>query len=278
MSRIGSGLLVLFFAAAAVADDKPKPRVSPAERLAALQKEYKGSEAAYYKAAGALPDTPEGNKKAQELYQAYDKKRADLFMEAVELAKADPKSDVGFAALEWVLTIPRSFYLPAGKPGLELLTEHHAANPKVGKVVAWVGSMNPRGVPSEAAANALIEAVAKKSPDKAARAQAVLAKAWQAKAKFASAEFRKEPDADRLAAEADKAFEAVLKDYADSPRLIREDAGTVGDIARSELFELRHLRVGKAAPEIAGEDLDGAKFKLSDYRGKVIVLDFWGDW
>jgi hypothetical protein len=32
------------------------------------------------------------------------------------------------------------------------------------------------------------------------------------------------------------------------------------------------------APEIAGEDLDGVPFRLSDYRGKVVVLDFWGDW
>jgi hypothetical protein len=278
MRHIGSGLLVLLLAVAAAADDKPKPRASPAERLAAIQKEYKDAEAAYYKAAGPLPDTPEGHKKAQERWQAFDKKQADLFMEAVELAKADPKSDVGFAALEWVLTIPRSFYLPAGKPGLELLTEHHAANPKVGKVVAWVGSLRPRGEPSEAAASALIEAVAKKNPDKAARAQAFLAKAWQAKAKFAAAEYRKEAGADRLAAAAEKAFEAVLKDYADCPRLIRANAGTVGEMARSELFELRHLRVGKSAPEIEGEDLDGAKFKLSDYRGKVVVLDFWGDW
>ena len=28
----------------------------------------------------------------------------------------------------------------------------------------------------------------------------------------------------------------------------------------------------------AGEDLNGVAFKLSDYRGKVVVLDFWGDW
>ncbi|MBT7257007.1 MAG: redoxin domain-containing protein [Planctomycetaceae bacterium] len=34
----------------------------------------------------------------------------------------------------------------------------------------------------------------------------------------------------------------------------------------------------KVAPEIAAEDIDGVKFKLSDYRGKVVVLDFWGDW
>ena len=38
------------------------------------------------------------------------------------------------------------------------------------------------------------------------------------------------------------------------------------------------LEVGNLAPEIQGEDLDGVKFKLSDYRGKVVVLDFWGDW
>jgi hypothetical protein len=38
------------------------------------------------------------------------------------------------------------------------------------------------------------------------------------------------------------------------------------------------LEVGNQAPEISGEDIDGKKFKLSDYRGKVVMLDFWGDW
>jgi cytochrome oxidase Cu insertion factor (SCO1/SenC/PrrC family) len=38
------------------------------------------------------------------------------------------------------------------------------------------------------------------------------------------------------------------------------------------------LRVGTAAPEIAGEDMEGTSFKLSDYRGKVVLLDFWGNW
>jgi cytochrome oxidase Cu insertion factor (SCO1/SenC/PrrC family) len=36
--------------------------------------------------------------------------------------------------------------------------------------------------------------------------------------------------------------------------------------------------IGRPAPEIEGEDLDGKTFKLSDYRGKVVVLDFWGNW
>ena len=38
------------------------------------------------------------------------------------------------------------------------------------------------------------------------------------------------------------------------------------------------LQVGNEAPDIIGKDLDGVGFKLSDYRGKVVVLDFWGDW
>lgn len=36
--------------------------------------------------------------------------------------------------------------------------------------------------------------------------------------------------------------------------------------------------IGMIAPEIEGKDLDGVSFKLSDYRGKVVVLDFWGNW
>jgi cytochrome oxidase Cu insertion factor (SCO1/SenC/PrrC family) len=34
-------------------------------------------------------------------------------------------------------------------------------------------------------------------------------------------------------------------------------------------------KVGSAAPEIQGIDADGVAFKLSDYRGKVVLVDFW---
>ena len=38
------------------------------------------------------------------------------------------------------------------------------------------------------------------------------------------------------------------------------------------------LAVGKLAPDFEAKDADGVAFKLSDYRGKVVVLDFWGYW
>jgi thiol-disulfide isomerase/thioredoxin len=36
--------------------------------------------------------------------------------------------------------------------------------------------------------------------------------------------------------------------------------------------------VGKAAPKLEGESLSGDAFKLTDMKGKIVVLDFWASW
>ncbi len=36
--------------------------------------------------------------------------------------------------------------------------------------------------------------------------------------------------------------------------------------------------LGDLIPEIEGKDFDGERFALSDYEGKVLMIDFWGDW
>ena len=61
-------------------------------------------------------------------------------------------------------------------------------------------------------------------------------------------------------------------------RSIRSSNEQTMETARRELFAIEHLAIGKEVPEIEGNDLDGVSFKLSDYRGKVVLLDFWGDW
>jgi hypothetical protein len=85
-------------------------------------------------------------------------------------------------------------------------------------------------------------------------------KAAQAKAK----------DADELYQKAKTYFADGAKKYADNNALATQ--------FKDALYLLEKHSIGKVAPEIEGEDLDGKKFKLSDYRGKVVVLDFWGHW
>ena len=36
--------------------------------------------------------------------------------------------------------------------------------------------------------------------------------------------------------------------------------------------------VGQPAPDIDGADVDGNRLRLSDYRGQIVVLHFWGHW
>jgi hypothetical protein len=48
--------------------------------------------------------------------------------------------------------------------------------------------------------------------------------------------------------------------------------------AQGSLFDIDHLQVGMVAPDVESTDQDGQGFKLSDYRGKVVLLDFWGFW
>jgi serine/threonine-protein kinase len=43
-------------------------------------------------------------------------------------------------------------------------------------------------------------------------------------------------------------------------------------------YRIPPLSVVQAAPDIVGADVDGKTFRLSDYRGKVVLLDFFGDW
>ena len=38
------------------------------------------------------------------------------------------------------------------------------------------------------------------------------------------------------------------------------------------------FEIGQVAPEIQGRDLENKPMKLSEFRGKVVVLDFWGFW
>ena len=66
----------------------------------------------------------------------------------------------------------------------------------------------------------------------------------------------------------------VLEHLDEVARLHPEHA----DVVMKPEYMVRSLTVGKTAPDITGPDLNGVPFRLSDYRGKVVVLLFSSEW
>lgn len=52
----------------------------------------------------------------------------------------------------------------------------------------------------------------------------------------------------------------------------------LGEMIDNERFRAENLIPGKVPPKIVGKDTDGREFRLTDYRGNIIVLVFSGDW
>ena len=55
----------------------------------------------------------------------------------------------------------------------------------------------------------------------------------------------------------------------------------IKDLASSVKTRIKmreNFSLGMSPPDIVGIDLDEVEFALSDYKGKVLFIDFWGDW
>ncbi|MCH2179176.1 MAG: hypothetical protein MK106_10265 [Mariniblastus sp.] len=69
---------------------------------------------------------------------------------------------------------------------------------------------------------------------------------------------------------------------AQSPAPEPVDAGRPPSAPKQPGHERSHAPpgtfVGSEIRDIEGRDFDGEDFTLDDYRGKVMMIDFWGDW
>lgn len=284
MTRMSVGLLTLLLATPVYAggekqsDDKKPP--GPAEEYQALLKEHGKAVQAYMKAARAAKTDEERTKAFTEHYPKADKYAPRM----VELAEKNAKEPFAIDALIWVVSGPgRGSSAKTDIRAWELLFRDHIESEKLGAVCQMLTfSFNPS---SETRLRTLFE----KSPHRDVKGKALLALGQLLKnrpdalqqfkdrpelAKSLDVETKKllERDPKTLAKEAESILERAEKEFGD---VKLQFYGTIAAKAKSELFDIRHLSVGMAAPDIEGQDQDGKKFKLSDYRGKVVLLDFW---
>jgi thiol-disulfide isomerase/thioredoxin len=179
---------------------------------------------------------------------------------AVVVAAADPKSPFALEAATWIISNTPDG--PEVEKAAEMILQNHVRSTNL--MFLCQRLLNSR----HSSTGKLLRAIVAKNPDPEV----------QANARFALAKLLKE-QADEsgdepVAEEAGRLFERVTADYGQ----VESGGNKLADRAVRELFELRRLGVGREAPEIAGEDLDGRPMKLIDYRGKAVVLSFWGTW
>ncbi len=74
----------------------------------------------------------------------------------------------------------------------------------------------------------------------------------------------------------DADLQLLIDEYGDIPM----GGSTYGAVAYAHLtaHSEEELAIGQPAPEIIGADVDGNEMRLSDFKGKVTVFYFWGDW
>lgn len=257
-------------------NDAGPEKASVAEQLQAIRRGVDAVDSAYL--AIALSEEPERRAQAQKLWQAYTRTNDSAIPLLAPLIRQNPATPEAFEGAEWIVTNRRigvRTLMPYAVEMLQLLGKYHAKNPKLGRVCSQLGK---KWRWDDQLAREFLQAVIDNNPDPRTRGQAALALARFAKAK---AEEGDVDSREAASSEAQRLYEAVMRDYGEyvyaDPRP-SDKTYRLSELAERELFELVSLAVGRQAPEIDGEDLDGQKFKLSDYRSKVVVLSFWATW
>jgi hypothetical protein len=257
--------------AVAFAADEPSKDVakSLADRIAAIKKEHQEREKKFYDDLRTFRDD---NKKVGELNDEYSKSTRKQAEELTALIKAHGKEPTAF---EGILVLVGELSYPLDDELVQLVLKQHLADARMGLLCFKL-----RYRSTEAWAGTLLEAAAGKHPRKEVRGQALYALGvyHRYRAQPYGKKLSEDEEA-RYLAEAAKYFTDVVKNYATVKT--PDDKATLGDKAASELVRIKNLpnlKVGKTAPDIVGEDIDGKKFSLRDYRGKVVLLDFWGHW
>jgi hypothetical protein len=288
------GLWTLAGMPAVGASDDPnkvqaQSKKTPKEQFQAVLDAYQEAQRDFSQAYSKAKTDEERSKIVSEKYPKTD----EYARRFLAIADAAPDDRAAVDALIW--------YIQLGRGGdtsnaMRRLAEKHAADLRLARVVSTIAYSNsPSG-------EALLRAVIEKNRDRTARGNATMALATFLKNRVdliaslggddqrtrrieqrltsqegydkAALARLKATDSTALAREIESLLERVVKEFGD----ISTGRATLGKQAEGELNEIRNLGVGRPCPEIAGEDIDGKPFKLSDYRGKVVVVDFWGDW
>lgn len=288
-------LAACLLAPAILADDRANSNPAPPpprERYRALAREHQDAVSQFWQVYQGI----RGAEARRRFYrQKYPPTRA-YTAKFTAIVDSAPRDDAAVDSLVWI--IRNGGYDPEVDRAVVRLTQEYAATSRLGVLI-------PRLVPSLAyslspSAEDLFRAVIEKNPDRASKGRACLAlsqyfkqeaalvrslKGDSSGARQLQAHYQSEADKSLIEkalrkdpAELDQDAEAAatraMKEFAD----VADHLSILDPAAQARLYDQGSPGIGTAVPEIQGEDVDGRPLDLARYRGKVVVLLFWGDW
>jgi|GEM_PF-2293160 len=177
--------------------------------------------------------------------------------ELLALLDFDPASLQGLDAATWIL-----LNTPDGaevQKAAEVILKNHTRDASLLGLCKELERLRHR------CSKPLLEALPKENPSVDIRGTACFFLATLLKDEAKYGENKK------ATAEAERLFERCITEFSQ----VKQRGFTLDRLVKPELNELRRLTVGQPAPDIEGTDLEGRPMKLSDYRGKVVVIVFW---
>jgi thiol-disulfide isomerase/thioredoxin len=271
----------------AAADEKPE------ETLASLKKEQ--GAALEELESRRKPGTTEAEQKTAR--DRYYEIAADLGRRAVAVVKKRPDAPDAVETLSWARSVGAEQNSEVAGAVYDMVAEHYLDSDAILPLcrLAWVDAVKSPQV--ETCLRAAVER--SKNPKVRALCCFSLGRCYQELASAArdlNAPVRREIregildrfgpvviqrlrslDPVKLTREAEACFDRTIEEFGDQ-RPMGTFFPPLGEQAEGMLFLLHHVGIGRTAPEIEGEDIDGKRMKLSDYRGKVVVLSFWATW
>jgi len=242
--------------APAKADSKPDATKTPAQQYADLEKEW---DKEFRKTLAEFREAKEDER--DKVRERAFKLPVDFSKKFMAIVDANPKDPVAVKALIWVATVPSSRGLPPApqaKEAIERLVKDYADNPIMADLCPMLESA-PDGEKT-------LRQIREKNPSKLVKALAALI--------LANVLGENQKPTPSQTAEIESLYAKAIEEAKDVKGFpedrLREAEGS--------LFEIRNLSVGKVAPDFESSDLEGKKVKLSDLKGKVVVLDIWTTW
>lgn len=285
-----TGLLCLTTAASAEEKDR-QTASGPAAQLKAVTAEY---EAAAQAADQAYRRAGTKEEKEAALHHA-GRDRFQFAQKFLDVARANPRTSTAEDALIWIAT--NASVSPAGEEARRILTSDHVRSANLAATFGPQSSLAfTRSVES------LLRKALAENPHPGVQGMAAFHLGLVLKARAAGARSPVKPDdlpqerlqvfdriygpgwkdvflhadAGALEREAESLFIRVDKEYGDLPNTGRrkEKQPLLRDLAAPYVREMQTLGIGKTAPDVEGVDLDGKPFRLADYRGKVVMIEF----